>query len=127
MDEQPQMEKIDFPVSDVTEEIIETFQALAKTCNKKITGNIEPMISICGDEKAIRQLITILLDNAVKYSDEEGMINVTLRKQKNMICLSVFNTVDHIGRENLSYLLIGFTEVINQEVLKQKATGLVFR
>ena len=118
------MEKIDFPVSDVTEEIIETFQALAKTCNKKITGNIEPMISICGDEKAIRQLITILLDNAVKYSDEEGMINVTLRKQKNMICLSVFNTVDHIGRENLSYLFDRFYRSDKSRSSKTKGYGL---
>ena len=124
MDEQPQMEKIDFPVSDVTEEIIETFQALAKTCNKKITGNIEPMISICGYEKAIRQLITILLDNAVKYSDEEGMINVTLRKQKNMICLSVFNTVDHIGRENLSYLFDRFYRSDKSRSSKTKGYGL---
>ena len=98
MDEQPQMEKIDFPVSDVTEEII--------------------------DEKAIRQLITILLDNAVKYSDEEGMINVTLRKQKNMICLSVFNTVDHIGRENLSYLFDRFYRSDKSRSSKTKGYGL---
>lgn len=108
MEEQPQIEKIEFPVSDVVQETLETFQALAKTNNKVITGQIEPMVSMFGDEKAIRQLITILLDNAVKYSDDGGKIKVSLKKQRNVICLNVFNTVDAISREDLTHLFDRF-------------------
>lgn len=63
--------------------------------------NLLHMLSMSGDEKAVRQLITILLDNAVKYSDDGGRIEVTLEKQKNMIQLSVFNTAQYVSRENL--------------------------
>lgn len=101
MEEQPQVEKIEFPVSDMVEETVETFQALAKTQNKSLSSQIQPMLSMSGDEKAVRQLITILLDNAVKYSDDGGRIEVTLEKQKNMIQLSVFNTAQYVSRENL--------------------------
>lgn len=108
MEEQPQVEKITFPLSDVVQEIAETFQTLAKTRNKALTLRIEPMLSLRGDEKAIRQLISILLDNAMKYSEENGKIIVSLKKQKNRIQLSVYNTTTSIKRENLPHLFDRF-------------------
>lgn len=111
MEEQPRMEKIKFCISDLIEETVETFQALAKTNNKTLLGEIEPMLSMAGDEKAIRQLITILLDNAMKYTNDEGKIKVTLKKQKNLIQLSVFNTVDSISREDMTRLFDRFYRI----------------
>lgn len=108
MEEQPQTERIEFPVSDLVEETVETFQALAKTYNKNLSSQIQPMLSMSGDEKSIRQLVTIFLDNAIKYSDDGGKIEVSLKKQKNMICLSVFNTTELISRENLMHLFDRF-------------------
>lgn len=108
MEEQPQTEKIDFPISDLAEETVETFQALARTRNKNLSAQIQPMLSMRGDEKAIRQLVTILLDNAVKYSDDGGRIEVALKKQKNTIYLSVYNTVESISRESLPHLFDRF-------------------
>lgn len=101
MDEQRQIEKIEFPLSDVTQEIAENFQALAKTQNKTFSFDIQPMLSLKGDEKAIRQLVTILLDNAFKYSDDAGRIELTLKKRKNDIVLGVFNTTEHVSKESL--------------------------
>ena len=63
---------------------------------------------MCGDEKAMRQLIAILLDNAIKYSDDGGRITLTLEKQKNNIRLCIFNTTQSISRENLTYLFDRF-------------------
>lgn len=101
MEEQPQAEKIEFPISDVVEETVETFQALARTHNKNLSSKIQPMLSMSGDEKAIRQLVTILMDNAIKYSDDGGRIELALEKHKNSIQLSVFNTAKYVSRENL--------------------------
>lgn len=101
MEEQPQVEKIEFPFSDVVEETVESFQALAKTQNKNLSSVIQPMLSMNGNEQAIRQLITILLDNAVKYSNAGGRIELTVAKLKNSIQLNVFNTANCIPRENL--------------------------
>ncbi|MGI5894322.1 MAG: sensor histidine kinase [Candidatus Merdivicinus sp.] len=108
MEEQPQTEKIEFPISDLVEETVETFHALAKTHNKNLSSHIQPMLSMLGDEKSIQQLVTILLDNAIKYSDDGGSIELTLEKQKNMIRLSVFNTAESVARENLSHLFDRF-------------------
>lgn len=108
MEEQPQVEKIEFPISDLAEETLEAFQALAKTRNKTISSQIEPMLSMVGDENAIRQLIVILLDNAVKYSDDGGKIELSLQKKKNTIQLGVFNTAESISRADIPHLFDRF-------------------
>ncbi len=109
MDEgQPQARMIEFPLSDVAAETADTFQALAKTKEKQLDVSIEPMITMCGDENAIRQLITILLDNAIKYSAPHGQIHLTLTKQRNGIQLGVYNTVEHIARQALEHLFDRF-------------------
>ena len=111
MEEQPRTERIEFPISDLVEETVETFQALAKTRNKNLSANVQPMLSMSGDEKAVRQLITILLDNAIKYANDGGKIEITLKKQKNMIYLSAFNTVESISKENIMHLFDRFYRV----------------
>lgn len=108
MEEEPRTEKIAFPISDLVEETVETFQTLARTHNKNLSFHIQPMLSMRGDEKAIRQLVTILLDNAIKYSDEGGRIELTLEKQKNLIRLCVFNTAESVSRESLPHLFDRF-------------------
>ncbi len=108
MEEQPQVEKIAFPLSDVVQETAETFGALAKTREKTLSIDIEPMLSLTGDEKAIRQLLSILLDNAVKYADEHGKITVSLKKNKNHIQISVYNTAQAIDRDSLPHLFDRF-------------------
>lgn len=124
MEEQPQVEKIEFPISDVVEETVETFQALAKTQNKNLSSKIQPMLSMNGDEKAIRQLVGILMDNAVKYSDDGGRIEITLEKQKNSIQLSVFNTARYISKENLPHFFDRFYRADQSRNSKTGGYGL---
>lgn len=100
--------KIEFPLSDIVEEVCHTFQAPAKVQQKHLDSTVEPLISMKGDEKAIRGLVTILLDNAVKYTNENGQISVTLEKKKNRIYLSVFNTTEQISKEQISHLFDRF-------------------
>lgn len=107
-EENASLEMMDFPLSDVVEETVEEFFSLAKMQNKLLTTTIQPMISMYGDEISLRRLLSILLDNALKYSDEGGKISLTLEKKKNCIQLFVFNTAEYISRENLKYLFDRF-------------------
>ena len=91
-EEQPQLQFIDFPLSDVAEEMAQSFQALAKSQGKEFSLHIQPMLSFTGDEKAIRQLLSILLDNALKYSPTDGQLELGLEKQGKNIVLTVSNT-----------------------------------
>lgn len=107
-EEQPRIEAIEFPLSDMAEEAAAAFQAPVKTQNKSLTSQIQPMVSMVGDERAIRRLFSILLDNAVKYSEDGGNISLTLDKQKNFIRICVFNTAETVSKNSLSHLFDRF-------------------
>ena len=101
-EERTRLQMIDFPFSDVVEETVQSFQALARTQNKTFETLIQPMISLYGDEKSLTQLVSILLDNAMKYSTPKGEISLRLEKAGNNVKLSVYNTADSINREQIS-------------------------
>ncbi len=108
-EETPPIQPIEFPLSDLTEEMAQSFQGLAKAQGKRLTLSIPPMLSYTGDEKAIRQLLSILLDNALKYTPEEGEVEIALKKEGRMIRLSVSNTIAHpMERETLGRLFDRF-------------------
>ena len=100
---------IEFPFSDVVSEAASSFQALAQTQGKVFHCQIQPMLSVRGNEKAIGQLVGILLDNALKYSPPGGTVSLTVERQNRTVRLSVFNTaVNDIPKENLSLLFDRF-------------------
>ena len=105
---EPQYQMIDFPLSDIVEEVLDEYRSLAKTHEKNLSGSIQPMISLNGDEKSIRRLLGVLLDNAMKYSDEHGTITLTLEQQRGTIRLSVFNTCPYMPKESLPHLFDRF-------------------
>ena len=112
--------KIELSLSDIVEEVCHTFQAPAKVQKKNLDSIIQPMLSIKGDEKAIRGLVTILIDNAVKYANENGQISVTLEKKKNRIYLSVFNTTEYISKDQVPHL---FDRFYRTDVSRNSKTG----
>ena len=59
---------LEFSLSDAILDTAEPFKAIARTKGKKLTIDVTDGILYTGDEKTIRQLVSILLDNAMKYS-----------------------------------------------------------
>lgn len=107
-EEKAPLQMIEFPLSDMVSETVQSFQAVAMTQNKQVSAEVEPMLSMNGDQKSIRQLLSILLDNAVKYSPEGGQIRLTLRRQGKGVMLQVYNTAEQMDREELPYLFDRF-------------------
>lgn len=108
-EEQPPLQIIEFPLSDVAEEMTMSFLAPAKSQEKELTIHIQPMLSCNGDEKAIRQLISILLDNALKYSPAGGQLELCLQKQGRNILLRVSNTTSRpVDEDKLTHLFDRF-------------------
>lgn len=99
---------IEFPISDVVEETIQSFKTVAKMQEKNLNIDIQSMLSLFGDENSIRKLVSILLDNAIKYTEPNGKILCTLKKQKNQIYFCVYNTTDKITKEQTKYLFDRF-------------------
>ncbi|MDO5399949.1 MAG: HAMP domain-containing sensor histidine kinase [Eubacteriales bacterium] len=107
-EDENRFQMLDFPISDVVAETAQSFDAPARMQEKSLTVQVTPLLSCCGDEKAIRQLVTILLDNALKYSDERGSISVTLCREERFLMLTVHNTCAGMEKEDLRHLFDRF-------------------
>lgn len=104
-----EMPMIEFPLSDVVSEAACSFQALAQAQEKVFESRIQTMLTIRGNEKSITQLVTILLDNALKYAPAKGRICLTLEKQNRIVRLAVYNTsMVPIPKESLPLLFDRF-------------------
>ena len=77
-EENASLQMQDFSLSELVDETAQSFQALALTKGKTFHASIEPDLTVTGDEKALAKLVSILLDNAMKYSPEGGTVELTL-------------------------------------------------
>ena len=84
-------------LSKVVEHTVLTFEVKAFEKNIKLDYHIDKDINIKMNENSIRQVIEILLDNAIKHSHEKGKVEVNL-KDGNNIELTVSNTGDEIPK-----------------------------
>lgn len=98
----------EFSLSKLAQEITEGFNGMAKAQNKKYTVSIDSDIGVKADEKAIKQLLSILIENAFKYSDREGNIAVTVKKNGKYKEIEVRNTAENLKKGDLSILFERF-------------------
>ena len=88
----PVREELD--LTDITNKQTELFRVAAEGTGRKIESSIEPDVRITGDGKAVKRLISILLDNAVKYCPEGGTINLCLKRSGKNAVLEVSNPAE---------------------------------
>ena len=84
-------------LSKVVELSVLTFEGIAYEKNIKMEYQIDSDINIKMNENAIKQVIEILLDNAIKHSKEKGKIEVNLKNTDN-IELTVSNLGEPIPK-----------------------------
>lgn len=121
MDEESRkIEACDFSLSETVRDEAEPFTALAKTAGKTLKLNIQDNIILSGEEKSIRRLVSILLDNAVKYSDDGGIIELILKQSGKKTELTVQNSCSGIAKVSHDIL---FERFYRAETSRNSATG----
>lgn len=90
----------DFDMSKAVNNSALSFESLAYEYGKRYEIDIEDGIILYGNESSIRQLTTILLDNAFKYSNAKGLITIRLKQQGEKKILTVENTGIGIPKED---------------------------
>ena len=79
-------------LSELVDETARSFQALAFSKGKVFSSSVAPDLRVSGDEKALAKLVSILLDNAMKYSPEGGAVELRLDQIGKAARLSVKNS-----------------------------------
>lgn len=97
-----------FNLSDAVLDVAKTFETPAKAKNVEMIFDVQDNIIIRAAESEIRQLVSILCDNAVKYVTEGGQIKVSCKKRGRTINMEFFNDCDNIDSDKLSKLFDRF-------------------
>lgn len=97
-EENTSLQMTDFSISDAIYETAQPFKAIAQAHEKEFEIQIEKYISFHGDEAAIRQMVSLLVDNAMKYSNEKGKIELTFKTNGKLKELTIKNSVTAIEK-----------------------------
>ncbi len=107
-EEQTKLQIQEFSISETVLEIVQSFEPVAEMKGKDFQAEVPPNLFYYGDEVMFRRMLTLLLDNAVKYSSENGVIRLTLRKTEKHVELVLWNTVPEIRQGNQDILFERF-------------------
>lgn len=108
MDEEcPQMNMEEFLLGKLVSDTVSEFEPLAKDRGKIITASIDNSITYSGDKALLYRLIGILMDNAIKYCDQDGEISVALRRNRRIV-LTIENTYSAVSEIELNRLFDRF-------------------
>ena len=103
------MESLDF--SGLVADALLPFEPLFFERGLVLRSNLTEGITLTGSREHLCQVLDILLDNAMKYTDGSGSVWVYLKRQGNLCILAVSNPGDPIGKEDLENIFKRFYRV----------------
>ena len=120
-----EMKPSNYDISDQIIHILLTFEQKIENNNIEIRGldNLNPTY-IVADPDMIYQAIYNLFDNAVKFTNEGGYIEVSLIEKHTEIEVSIKNSGEGIQKEELSKVFERFYKVDKSRSLDSKGAGL---
>ncbi len=96
---------------DLTALVLQTalpFESTVFEMGKRFSVEAQPDVTYVGDASTIKHILTILIDNAVKYSEEHGEISVKLYTRSNRRIIEVYNTGEGVPKEKLTRIFERF-------------------
>lgn len=112
-------------LSDVVSGICLQYEPLAFENKKTLITDIDDNLQVLGDEDKLKQVVNILMDNALKYSTENGTIKISLKKVKqSSVCMTVSNSSENIDKEHLDKIFDRFYRVDSSRNRKTGGSGL---
>ena len=106
--EDHQMMKTSFNFSDKIEQMLLSVEAIAFEKNIKLEYALAPDAEIVGNPEQLSQVIMILLDNAIKYTPENGEIKANLTRTQHHFLLTLTNTGEGISPDDLPHVFDRF-------------------
>ncbi len=107
-EENPPVKPTDFNISEAVTETAESFREYAEMNGHGLELKIEPGIKYYGDEYLVRQLISILTDNAVKYTSDGGTIHLSLKRERHGVAIRASNPCEPLKTADLNKLFDRF-------------------
>ena len=123
-EENPFPERTEFSLSDAVGETAEPFTSLARSRGRSYTQNIEDGLTMTGDRAAVQQMVSILLDNANKYTPEGGSISLSARRAGRKNEIAVSNTCESAESIDVTRLFDRFYRADESHSTRIGGTGI---
>ena len=95
-------------LSDIALDCALSFEPVAFESGKELRYEIAPGVSVTGDAEKLRRLVSVLVDNAIKYGADGGTVSMTLAQTERQAKLTVSNPGTPIPPETLAHLFERF-------------------
>ena len=113
-----------FNISKSIMQTVETFNPYIYNHGLELSYNIKPDVIVDGNEGRIKQLITILLDNAIKHTPKGGIIKIDLEDGDSVYKITVSDSGEGIHKEYLDKIFERFYRVDKSRSRAQGESGL---
>lgn len=114
----------DFDFSNAVENSVLPFEVVAFEAEKTLEFNIQKGINYNGDEKSLKQVFIILLDNALKNSENGAKITIQAFTENQRIIYKIRNTGTGIRKDELEKIFLRFYRSDSSRVRKTGGSGL---
>lgn len=108
-DQKLMLENVD--MSQHLQDIVLIFEALIYEKGLNLELDIADNIKVQSNLESLDQIIRILIDNAIKYSNDKGSIKMSLQSIKNQVVFTISNTGDGIPYQDLDHIFDRFYRV----------------
>ena len=116
------IKKVEFSLEDLVKELIKEFRPFAQASNVEIEFQAKRNLpKIFADPSQIRLVIENLSDNAIRYIDGKGVVEIKVERQEKNLYLEIRDTGVGIPEEEQKYIFQKFFR--SENVLKYQTQG----
>lgn len=113
-----------FDLSEAVESVMLTMEAVIYEKELSFQYEVDSNITAHGNSEQMKQVVMILLDNAIKYTNARGSIILSLKKRHNDVLLEVTNTGEGIPPEHLEHIFDRFYRIDASRSRQRGSHGL---
>lgn len=111
-------------LSALVSEVVMTYSTVAEHNNLALTSTVQETISMCGDKDRIKQLLVILIDNAIKYNTPNGTVNIILSRNESCATIEISDTGIGIESEDIKRVFDRFYRGKQTRLYNSDGSGL---
>jgi two-component system, OmpR family, sensor histidine kinase CiaH len=106
--QQMSMERVAFDLSETVKNELKVLTPILRARSLQWTESIDAEIELVGDAARMRQVLRILMDNAIRHTPSGGSLQISLRCDSQLAVLTVENTGDVIAPEHIERIFERF-------------------